>query len=446
MLNNYREEISNDEMLNCALECANMNVDDVRNKIQMTRRQNIIRSHPYTISQGSDGRWRTYVFDETRKHKRRQIVRTTYEALCDDVYENAMEHGDGQIENKIKESNLTFQEFYYVWLNYKNAKTKRGTTIKKINSDFKRYFLENEISKPYLNKRICDFKYVDLDEWMHKLCLQMEMTATQYYNMSLIPRQMFEYATDKEDIDSNPFARVKIDSKQFKRKAKPADETQVFYEDEIMAVNKASIDYYNAHNEHVMSLILPLLFQTGLRLGEIIALEFADIDDEFIYVHQMQVSDYELVNGKIISKGCVIVDSLKQNAVARNVHLTEEALNYIEMLKKHFARLGLEPKYLFEDIDGTLPNNSTVDRHIRRICKLAGIDEKSAHKTRKTFISRLLDSQQVSLNYIREQVGHNDERTTLHNYGFNSRRTNETHKKAETVLQSGWFLQNVKQC
>ena len=62
-----------------------------------------------------------------------------------------------------------------------------------------------------------------------------------------------------------------------------------------------------------------------------------------------------------------------------------------------------------------------------------GIDEKSSHKARKTYISSLIDAG-VNINEIRKQVGHEDERTTYRNYCFNRMPKNETENMLEKVL------------
>lgn len=64
-----------------------------------------------------------------------------------------------------------------------------------------------------------------------------------------------------------------------------------------------------------------------------------------------------------------------------------------------------------------------------------GIIHKNSHKTRKTYISALIDGK-VNINTIREMVGHADERTTYNNYCFD--RSTEDEKKAliENALAS----------
>jgi integrase len=56
------------------------------------------------------------------------------------------------------------------------------------------------------------------------------------------------------------------------------------------------------------------------------------------------------------------------------------------------------------------------------------------HKIRKTYISTLIDNENININYIREQVGHADERTTYGNYCFNRKSKDLTEYDMEQAL------------
>ena len=51
-----------------------IDLDGVREMMVDIERKKILDDHPFSISQGNDGRWRTRVKDETAKTGRRQIV------------------------------------------------------------------------------------------------------------------------------------------------------------------------------------------------------------------------------------------------------------------------------------------------------------------------------------------------------------------------------------
>ena len=59
-----------------------------------------------------------------------------------------------------------------------------------------------------------------------------------------------------------------------------------------------------------------------------------------------------------------------------------------------------------------------------RYCRMMGIERKSSHKARKTFVSSLIDGG-MNINTVRQIVGHKDERTTLNNYCYDRSDSNE---------------------
>ena len=71
----------------------------------------------------------------------------------------------------------------------------------------------------------------------------------------------------------------------------------------------------------------------------------------------------------------------------------------------------------------------------RKYCDKLDIPLKSSHKSRKTFISILLDAN-MNANTVREMVGHADERTTLQSYHFDRKTEDERIKMMEAALSA----------
>ena len=62
------------------------------------------------------------------------------------------------------------------------------------------------------------------------------------------------------------------------------------------------------------------------------------------------------------------------------------------------------------------------------------MDKKSAHKIRKTFISRLVNSGKVDIDTICRVVGHVDMKTTFTSYTFSLDHKEQIKNKFEDVL------------
>lgn len=80
-----------------------------------------------------------------------------------------------------------------------------------------------------------------------------------------------------------------------------------------------------------------------------------------------------------------------------------------------------------------------VDQYLYSLCEEAGIGiKKSSHKISKTFISSLFATG-LNMDKIREIAGHEDERTSLNNYCFETK----TDKESERILDGGGFKLNI---
>ena len=109
----------------------------------------------------------------------------------------------------------------------------------------------------------------------------------------------------------------------------------------------------------------------------------------------------------------------------REVLLTDAALEIIEVARAYQDQNGGTGEYIFSTEDQPFPHRE-VNVLLKKYCDKLGILYRSSHKSRKTFISSLIDAG-ININTIRSYVGHADERTTYGSYCFD--RTPDTEKK-----------------
>ena len=60
-------------MLNIAIENGIINIDTIQKKIEMNERKKFIEKHTYSIWQGKDGKFYTYLPDEDNKLRRMNL-------------------------------------------------------------------------------------------------------------------------------------------------------------------------------------------------------------------------------------------------------------------------------------------------------------------------------------------------------------------------------------
>lgn len=405
------------ELLDFAIKNGMIDLDDVQNQMTKKEKQEILNNHPYNIWEGSDKRWKTYIPDETKKNGRKLLVKTHLHDLEDflfSFYKNQQE------ETKLKE--ITLQELYPKWIEYKRLHTNAETYIMRINTDWNTYYKDSAI----INIPVKELTKLDLDTWAHTLIQQYTMTKNQYYNVTVIMRQALLYAVDLGIIETSPFSLVKIDGKRlFRRVKKKPDYTQVFFKNELELISKMAFkDFYDRVKVYELApLALLFQFQSGLRLGELCALRYEDIETpDYIHIQRMLRRDTKEV-----------VEHTKTEYGERQVFLTPKAKKLIALAKEHQKNLGVDTNgYIFSITSYPLTERSVADLYVK-YCRKAGIIQKSSHKSRKTFISALIDGQ-VSINTVREMVGHSDERTTLSNYTFDIRTREEKQDRIQKAL------------
>lgn len=149
-------------------------------------------------------------------------------------------------------------------------------------------------------------------------------------------------------------------------------------------------------------------FQTGVRLGGLVAVHFSDIQGNSLHVQRTEVKYQEQTQDGIWKPAVrMIVDHVKSAAGNRRIYLTKDAMNIILLARKTIEKEGFSDEdYIFQDCSGRIPSRA-VDSRIRKYCKHLSITQKSTHKVQMTYISTLIDAG-LNINLIRQQVGHED--------------------------------------
>lgn len=400
------------DLLHYLGEHCNMDIDGVVADYMSKRKKEIIKDlHPFSITKSKDGRFRTYIRDGSG---RKQIVRVKESDLIDYLYNYYV-----GTENDKSRSTVTLSSLYEDWLAHKRVHVEH-TTVERIQRDWKRYYAGEEIIRIPLKK----LDKLTVDRWVHEIILRYKLNNHSYGNFSLILRQMLDYAVDKDIITENVFNQVKVDRKKrlVPEEDKP-DHTQVFSaEEQEKLFELAWRDYYSRRYRvnHMTPLVVMFMFLTGTRIGEACAIKHSDIQNRVLTVRRMV-----RVEGDII-------DKTKGTYGERNILLVPEALKILQEAKNHQIEKSVDSEYLFSMSDKPITRDS-VAKAFYKYCEELGIEKRSSHKARKTFVSSLLDAG-VNLNTVRKLVGHVDERTTLNNYYFDRSTDDEIVAQMEVAL------------
>ena len=185
----------------------------------------------------------------------------------------------------------------------------------------------------------------------------------QYGNFSLIIRQMLEFAVDSEIVKSNEFLKVKVDKKRvLTPERKKADHTQVFNKTEELQIIRHAWDVYESGRNYVQRFVplgIVFMFYTGLRVSELSALKFSDVEGNTLTVQRM----LRYSTGEVI-------DGTKGTFGDRQVPLTPDAKVIISEIraKREELEMGTDG-YIFCPHEKPLNTYTAIQKAITTYCR-----------------------------------------------------------------------------
>lgn len=390
--------LSQSEMLTYAIKNGIINVSHMQ-QIDMSVRKNILKNHKYSIYQGSNGKWYTYVaIDED---SRKKIKRNTKLELEDAIVDYFC----------LQDNNPKIEQIFYEWI---EKKLKR-TEISK--STYERYIqVYNQCLQEIGKKRIKYFTPDKIEDMLFESIQEKELTSKGYANMRTLVLGIFKYAKKKKVTNisiTDVMGDIEIPKKLFRKSKKDVEEL-IFNEEEMEQITE-----YIENNEDIINLSILLLFKTGMRIGELVSLKKEDISDGVIHVNRTEIR-YRGDDGKYVYE---VRDFPKTEAGVRDIILSDNGAKLLKKIKMYNPFNG---EYILQK-DGERIKAYTVRKRLNIICKKLNIIHKSPNKIRKTYGTILIDSG-VPESIIISQMGHTNIETTKGHY-YKDRNTQEQKKE-----------------
>ena len=347
----------------------------------MADRKQYLQQHAYTIYQGTDSSWYTYLPDPSKPDKRRRIKRKSRKEVEDAVI----------FYYRQEEENPTIKEVFEEWQQRRKDLSKiRPSTYTRYETDFNRYFTE------FGKKRVKSLKPEDVSDFLEEQLAKYNLSARAFSNLKIITRGLLKRAKRRKFVAFNVeaiFQELDVSENEFNVRIKD-DSTEIFYDDEFKAV----MDYCSSHREDERCLGVALMFITGLRVGEVVALRHDDILDGVVQVRRTEMFYKE--NGEYKYE---IEEYPKTPAGVRRVVVPDKYMWIAEGLKT----AGTGKEFIFYSSRGGRLHTDGIRRKQYEICRKLGIPVRSPHKARKTYGSILLDGN-VSEKIVQTQMGHTD--------------------------------------
>lgn len=386
-----------------AVDNGMLNLAYVQERIEMTKRDELLKKHPYKIWEGTDGKWHTYLPDGKKGRIPRK--RNTLEEIQQVVIDYW----------KQQEENPTIQEVFNEW-------NDRRLSLKKIKpaTHMRNKQIFNRFYKKMGKKRIKSLEVDELEDFLEEQIAQFDLTAKAFSNLKSITKGFLKRAKKRKltNIEvSSFFTELDVSDRDFKKVIK-MDYEEVFSEDELpilMSYLKENLDIHNA--------CILLLCVTGIRIGEAVALKKSAFEANTFKIVATETR-YSIEKGKYTYQ---VDDFPKTNAGVRTVIIPND---YVWLIKE-INRMNPFGEFMFMK-NGERIRAMSVRMRLKRICKRLNIYPKSPHKIRKTYCSILLDNN-VDQKLIIQQVGHTDISCTEDHY----------HRNRKSIEQKAQILNSI---
>lgn len=399
--------LSNSEILQKALEGGIIDFTTIASMVEDMEKNKYLSMHSQKVWQGKDGGWYTYLPDAFAKGKRRLIRKSKKKDLTEAIinfYQTDTE-------------NPTFDTVFNGWI---DAKLEYGEIMKQTYDRYKTDY-ERLIGGTVLQKtRFADIEEEMMEKYIKSTIHDKELSAKAWGNLRTIINGTFRYAKRHKYTDisiNNLIDDIDISPKAFSRKI-VLDETQVFRKSETELIEE-----FVEERKTVIGLGVLLAFYTGLRCGELAALQWSDVRGDILYVTKTE-QRYKDKDGHYIWE---IRDFTKGKDGGRKVILTSRAQEILKQLKM----LNPFGEYIFMK-DGVRVKGQAFSRRLKTICRNCDISERSIHKARKTYATNLLNAG-IDEKLVQKQLGHTTIQTTKTYYYFDNHDVESAKEMLQTV-------------
>lgn len=341
-----------------------------------------------TVFLRKDGRWVAEIKRDGKSRMRYAKTRREAELKLRQLWEDiAREEALRIVGTAEAKATPTVAEFSETWL--------ASATIKPMTQEGYRNSLRAHVLPVLGDKRLGDVTPQDVARVVETVLKKGRSSRTAEYAY-MITRRLLQVATDWEVIDRNPAAKVG-------RPAATHREHVVWNQEQIRRFLASCKRGEGAWDELFIVALL-----TGLRLGELLGLEWRDVD--------LDAKTLSVKRTLVELQGGVFhMQTPKTRAAIRTIALPADA---VEALRGRYEAAG-QPKEtarVFQRIDrdnrfsrysaaGEYPRRQAIKESLTRACKRANVPRLTLHGLRHMHVSMLAHAG-VPIKDAQKRVGH----------------------------------------
>lgn len=334
--------------------------------------------------------------DHRGKRKSKKVGdKKTAQALAQKLQQKLTAGDLGLLEDK-KQIPL-FKEYAEKWLDQYIK-----TACKERTYELYKMLLNRHIYPDFKDKRIDQITLTDVKELFLKKFAE-KLSVSSVLNIKACLSGVLSNAVEDELIIVNFASRTGKLFKRFK-KQEPKHEVNPLTKDEVRLLLTTIADHYPRYYP-----LFLCCFRTGMRIGEVLALQWGDIDFHSRFIQVQRCFSMGKITTPKSGKSRRVDMSLQLEATLKGQKLDTKK----EALLKGWLTF---PECVFVSEAGTPYDPNNLRKIFNKCLDKAGLRRIRIHDMRHTFASMLLALGEPLL-YVKDQLGHQSIQITVDTYG-----------------------------
>lgn len=322
-----------------------------------------------------------------------------------------------QSQDDTPTTNIRLDDYLLHWLEtYKKNKIQASSYSRLCTTYYK------QIKPTIGSKQLCDLTTKDIqnliDDFANPEDPSKALAISGLKKIVNLLHPCLERAVEEGLIFRNPCVNIVYPTEDCVQKQ--TKEQFALTDDQLIRFADAALSKYN--NGSLKSrdrLILLFMVNTGVRVGEMLALEWNDIDLEQGIVHvnktlQSNIKEYSR-DGHVLRNYKRIRKSTKTKKGVRTISLNNRCIECLKLLQQYDKEQKIISQYVACTRKGTMTTNRNLQRSLDRLIRDAGLPSMSLHTLRHTYGSVML-RRKVDISDVSALMGHANISITYNKY------------------------------
>lgn len=291
---------------------------------------------------------------------------------------------------------MTFNEVYQEWVAEKSLQVKESTMSVYITC------LTKKILPKLGEIHVDNFRAKDLQIFINETYINDKLSEKSLKDIAIIVKMILHWAWERYEMPFRPMKIVypgRSSSEPNKKKLEVYSVTEQKKLSEWVKSNPTQDSYA----------MLLLLF-TGMRIGELCALKFKDVDFENCTINVSRtlerITDFQSGRTKIVEQSAKTPTSVREIPVPKNIITFYKKMRAAFLCTDDFYLTTCSKKWIEPRVFRTRMTN---------MCKEAGVRRIKPHGFRHTYATSLI-RQNVDMKTVSSLLGHSDVSITMNVY------------------------------